>query len=84
VLAAIEGVVFMNVQNSSGQGTTIQLSHELYFTSMCHAGRGLVIPCDETGRVDLDSLTERLRNSYFAARAMIGREYLYPTLQRAH
>ena len=59
-------------------------SYELHFVSLHNPGRGIVVPCDEAGEVDLDALSERLRLSYFAARAMIGREYLYPTVHRAH
>jgi hypothetical protein len=74
----------MNNQSCSNLGLSTRLSHELYFASLNHPGRGLAVPCDETGRVALDSLTERRRNAYFAARAMIGREYLYPTLRLVH
>jgi hypothetical protein len=65
-------------------GSTSRFSHELRFTSMYHPGRGVVVPCDEAGHVDLDSLTERLRNAYLGARAMVGREYLYPTVELTH
>ena len=60
------------------------LTHELRFASLFHPGRGVVVPCSESGRVDLDRLTERLRLAYLGARAMVGREYAYPTVQRAH
>jgi len=59
-------------------------SYELHFVSLYNPGRGIVVPCDEAGHVDLDALSERLRLSYFAARAMVGREYSYPTVHRAH
>jgi hypothetical protein len=59
-------------------------SHELRFASLYVPGRGISVPCDESGRVDLDSLTERLRAVYFGARAMVGREYAFPTVQRVH
>ena len=42
------------------------------------------MPCSESGKVDLDRLTERLRVAYLGARAMVGREYAHPTVQRAH
>ena len=61
-----------------------QPAHELRFSSLHDPGRGIVVPCDESGRVDLDSLTERLRNAYFGARAMIGREYAFPTVEHPH
>ena len=60
------------------------LTHELRFASLFHPGRGVVVPCSEGGKVDLDLLTERLRLAYLGARAMIGREYAYPTVQRVH
>jgi len=59
-------------------------SHQLRFVSLFDPGRGLAVPCDASGKVDMDSLTERLRNAYLAARAMVGREYGYPTVQQRH
>ncbi|MBL8315388.1 MAG: hypothetical protein JNK55_16735 [Rubrivivax sp.] len=59
-------------------------SHELRFASLYNPGRGVCVPCDASGNVDLDSLTERLRAVYFGARAMVGRDYAFPTVQRAH
>ncbi len=58
--------------------------HELIFGSLYDHGRGIVVPCDATGKVDIDSLSERMRAAYFGARAMIGREYAYPTVHVAH
>ena len=58
--------------------------HELLFASLFHSGRGIAVPCDPNGNVDLDNLNERLRNAYFGARALVGREYAYPTVNRAH
>lgn len=60
------------------------LSHELRFDSLFHPGRGLTVPCDATGQVDMNQLTERLRNAYLGARAMVGREYACPRVQPAH
>lgn len=59
-------------------------SHELRFVSLFDPGRGVAVPCSDTGEVDLDSLTERLRIAYLGARAMVGREYAYPTVQHRH
>jgi hypothetical protein len=56
---------------------------ELRFTSLTNAGRGFAFPCDATGKVDLDTLSERGRNSYFGARALVGREYSFPFVQPA-
>lgn len=47
---------------------------EVRFMSLYLQGRGLVFPCDARGHVDLDGLSERARNNYLFARAMVGRE----------
>lgn len=59
----------------------VACSHYLRFTSLYTPGRGVAIPCDAAGKVDIDSLTQGLRVAYLVARAMIGREYAYPTVQ---
>ena len=59
-------------------------AHELRFESLFNPGRGVSVPCDSGGHVNLDSLGERLKNAYLAARAMIGREYAFPTVHRVH
>ena len=53
---------------------------EVRFESLIDTGRGLVFPCDGAGRVDLDALSERGRNNYFYARAMLGRQYATPRI----
>jgi hypothetical protein len=53
-------------------------SHEIRFQSLFHAGRALCFPCDETGDVAMDAMSERARENYLYARAVIGREYAYP------
>lgn len=47
---------------------------EVRFMSLFMQGRGLAFPCDAQGQVDLDGLSERARNNYLFARAMVGRE----------
>lgn len=71
---------FHNQPAASVQDT----AHELRFASLFNPGRGVSVPCDSGGHVNLDSLTERLKNAYLAARAMIGREYAFPTVHRVH
>lgn len=58
--------------------------HELLFASLYHPGRGVAVPCDADGQVDMNALTERLRNAYLGARALVGREYAFPEIHRAH
>jgi hypothetical protein len=53
----------------------------LRFRSLFDSGRGYAFPCDDTGRVDLDQLSEGARNNYFYARAMVGREVAAPAVE---
>jgi hypothetical protein len=46
-------------------------------------GNGFAFPCDASGHVDLDHMSERARNNYFYARAMMGREVSYPAVEAA-
>ena len=55
----------------------------LCFRSLFEAGRGYAFPCDGTGQVDLDHLSEQARNNYFYARAMVGRELSTPAVEAA-
>ncbi len=56
-------------------------SFALCYPSLHHPGRGLSFPCDECGSIDLDRLPERARNNYFAARALLGRDYAHPQIE---
>ena len=54
---------------------------QLCFRSLFHSGRGYAFPCDDRGQVDLDRLSDRARNNYLYARAMIGRELSVPAIE---
>lgn len=56
----------------------MNFSHEIRFQSLFQAGRSLCFPCDAKGDVSMDTLSERARENYLYARAVIGREYAYP------
>jgi hypothetical protein len=56
---------------------------ELRFQSLFDEGRALSFPCDASGQVDLDALSERSRGNYFFARSVIGRDYAQPAVQRS-
>lgn len=56
-------------------------SYEIRFQSLFHEGRALSFPCDEQGQVAMDQLSERARDNYFYARAVVGREYAYPLVR---
>jgi hypothetical protein len=51
---------------------------EVRFRSLLDGGCAFAFICDSGGRVDLDAATERQRNDYLFARAMVGREYAAP------
>jgi len=55
---------------------------QLRFESLFKQGRALAFPCDDHGRVELDTLSEKARSNYFYARAVVGREYGAPTVVR--
>ncbi len=58
--------------------------YELRFQSLFNEGRALSFPCDAQGHVDMDALSERARGNYLYARAVVGREYATPAVQRCH
>jgi hypothetical protein len=52
--------------------------YELRFAGVSSGKRGYAFPCDETGRVDIDELTDRDRTNYFYARTVVGKELSAP------
>ena len=56
---------------------------EIRFQSLFNPGRGLAFPCDARGHVDMDALSERGRQNYLFARAMVGREFATPNVSIA-
>ncbi|MBI2771434.1 MAG: hypothetical protein HYX47_17550 [Burkholderiales bacterium] len=61
--------------------TSQATQYELCFRSLFNSGRGFAFPCDCQGHVDLDGLSERARNNYLFARALVGRELAAPEVQ---
>ena len=53
---------------------------ELRFQSLFNDGRGYAFPCDAEGHVDIDSLSDSLRNNYLFARTLIGRDFSVPAV----
>jgi len=60
-----------------------QTRFELRFPSLCSAGRALSFPCDANGTVKLDTLSDRALNNYLYARALMGRDYGWPSVRVA-
>jgi hypothetical protein len=54
--------------------------HEIRYQSLFKEGRALCFPCDAQGHVPLDLLSERARENYLYARAVVGREYAFPVV----
>ncbi|HEX2543409.1 MAG TPA: hypothetical protein VHL79_00930 [Ramlibacter sp.] len=53
----------------------------LCFRPLFETGRGFAFPCDMSGQVDLDRLTDEARNNYLYARAMVGRDLAVPCVE---
>jgi hypothetical protein len=51
---------------------------ELRFRSLFDSGRALAFACDAQGRIDLDRLSEKARERYLYARALVGRDFATP------
>jgi hypothetical protein len=60
-----------------------QPGYELRFESLCREGHAYAFACDHDGRVDMDRMSERVRNSYLFARTVIGREVTMPRVHLA-
>jgi hypothetical protein len=58
-----------------------QARYVLRFQSLFHEGRAYAFPCDAQGHVDLDALSDKARNNYLYARAVIGREVAVPAVE---
>lgn len=56
-------------------------AYELRFNPLFADRRAFSFPCDATGQVDMDSLSERARNNYLYARAMMGLEVSWPDVR---
>jgi hypothetical protein len=69
--------------NASAASHKIHSAHELWFRDLCNVGRAFAFPCDAVGHVDIDGLSERGRNNYFYARAVVGNQLAFPTVQQA-
>lgn len=59
------------------------MRYELRFRSLFNEGRALAFPCDEGGRVEMDTLSEQARINYLYARAVVGREFHAPAVLAA-
>ena len=66
----------------SSSSSSSKSGFQLCFRAL-RSGSDFAFPCDAEGHVDLDQMSERTRNNYFYARAMMGREVSYPAVEAA-
>lgn len=59
---------------------TLPTGFEIRFQSLFNEGRALSFPCDARGLVHMDSLSDRARQNYLYARAVVGREFAMPAV----
>jgi hypothetical protein len=69
----------MGVMSQLSSCTVSEARYELRFTRLS-TGLNYAFPCDAGGQVDIGALSERTRNNYFFARAVIGREVSVPSI----
>jgi len=56
---------------------------ELFYRPLNSAASSLAFPCDPSGQVDLDSLSENDRRKYLYARVVTGNEFARPVVRSA-
>jgi hypothetical protein len=56
-------------------------AYRLRFASLLPEGPCVSIPCDTHGEVDLNNLSVGLKNVYLGARALVGWEFDWPTVE---
>ena len=57
-----------------------RVRYELRFRSLFDPGRAYAFPCDASGHVDMDALSEKARENYLYARTVIGRDVSTPAV----
>lgn len=72
----------MNTIDTEGGAMAAMAAYELVYSPILGGG-SFVFPCNELGTVELNSLSERARNNYLLARALVGRVFHMPTVVRA-
>jgi hypothetical protein len=68
----------MRALDAQPSAHAVRGAFELRFRSLFREGRALAFACDAQGRIDLDRLSERARERYLYARALVGREFAAP------
>ena len=58
-------------------------AYYLFFGGLFPTVRSLLFPCDSRGRVEMDAMSERARDNYLFARAVVGCDYQPPVVVAA-
>jgi len=56
--------------------------YELYYRPLFGVGCGFAFPCDASGNVALDNLSERALRNYLYARVVTGSQLGWPSVER--
>ncbi|MGJ7498543.1 hypothetical protein ACSFA8_26280 [Variovorax sp. RT4R15] len=67
--------------HAAPHSSVAQAAFELRFPSLSGTGPDLTFPCDAGGSVQMDSLSARALHNYLLARALMGRDYGWPSVQ---
>jgi hypothetical protein len=55
--------------------------YELRYRSLFTAGRAFAFPCNALGEVPIDDLSASALDNYLYARAVVGLEYAFPSIE---
>jgi hypothetical protein len=59
----------------------VAFSHSLRYVPLVAGRRGYVFPCDPTGRVELDCLSDMDRNDFLYAKHLVGMAFGVPCVE---
>ena len=74
----------MNASHAPSFAARSRGCFELRFRSLFQEGRALAFSCDADGSIDLDQLSDRARQSYLYARALVGRDFAQPEVNAVY
>jgi len=70
----------MNEVKTGASGAADAAAYELRFQSLHDAAHAYAFPCDASGHVDMDALSDSARENYLFARIVIGHEFSTPAV----
>lgn len=71
----------MNTSDACDGALPATTAFQLVYSPI-HRGCSFAFPCDEAGLVELNTLSQRARDNYLLARALVGRDYYTPVVIR--